>query len=355
MRALIISLALVVAGVAHAQKNPDLEKAQVLLAGKKYDQAMKALDVAAKKGGLDRESLLTLLESRGLAEASLGKLDRAEESFRSVLQLDARRDLTGKYTGAAAQAIAAAKEWFKANGGIELGPLDPGAEGGRVKQISLFVKNDPLKLINQVRFYTRVDGGAWKPTDAKVLNGVSVIDVDAVTIEWWAEAQSERKDQLMFFGSAGRPVKQSAPAPVVAKVEAPTPTPTPAPVATTVAPVETKREEPAASSGSALRPVGYVLLGLGVAAAGTGLYFGITSNAAREGIKAELAAGGYDQAALYARDQDAIMRAAVANVLLISAGALGVTGALFWFLGRDVTVAPAVSSSGGSVTLMGRF
>ncbi|MFO0601441.1 MAG: hypothetical protein U0228_39435 [Myxococcaceae bacterium] len=360
MRALVLCVAVALSSsAALAQKNPDLEKAQLLLAGKKYDQALKAIEAAAKKGGLDRESLLTLLESRGLAEASLGKLDRAEESFRSVLQLDGKRDLTGKYTGKAAQAIAAAKDWFKANGGIELGPLEPGAEDGRVKQVSLFIKNDPLKLIALVRIYTRVDGGAWKPTEAKVINGAAALDVDAVSIEWWAEALSEKKDQLMFLASAGRPIKQSAPAPapVAAKVvdepkkEEPA---TLAPVAKAEpAPVEVKSEP--TSSGSALRPAGYVLVGLGVAAAGVGAYFGITSSSTRETVKADLAKGGYDPVELYQRDQGAIMRATVANVLFVSAGALGLTGGLLWFLGRDVTVTPTVGGSGGGVTLLGHF
>jgi len=96
---------------AFGQRNADLEKAQQFLAQKKYDAALKSIEAAAKKGGLERESLLTLLESRGLAEASLGQTQKAEESFRSVLQLEPRRDLTGKYTGKVVPVIAAAKEW----------------------------------------------------------------------------------------------------------------------------------------------------------------------------------------------------------------------------------------------------
>ena len=76
---------------AFAQRNPDLEKAQQLLAQKKYDAALKSIEAAAKKGGLERESLLTLLESRGLAQAFLGQTEKAEESFRSVLQLEPKR------------------------------------------------------------------------------------------------------------------------------------------------------------------------------------------------------------------------------------------------------------------------
>jgi tetratricopeptide (TPR) repeat protein len=347
------------ASLAFAQRNPELEKAQLLLSQKKYADALKSLDAAAKKGGLDRESLLTLLESRGLAQASLGQLDRAEENFRSVLQLEPKRDLTGKYAGKVAGVIASAKEWFKANGGIEVGPLEPGVQDGRVKQVSLFVKNDPLKLITQVRFYLRKDGGAWKPAEVQVVNGAAATDVDGDVIEWWAELMSERKDQLMFLGSAGRPIKQSAPLAVpepvvVAKKDAPVPEKKLEPRPVTVVPDEKNEltEAPAQANGSALRPVGYVLLGLGVVAAGVGTYFGVTSSAARDGIKKDLAAGGFDTAALYARDQTAIGNARIANILFASAGGLAIAGGICWFLGRDVVVVPG---AGGGFAVIGQF
>lgn len=203
-RMLLLALALS-AATATAQRYPDLQKAQTLLAQKKYDAALKALDAAEKKGSLDREALLTLLESRGLALASLNKLDDAEKNFRSVLALDGKRDLTGKYQGKVAGVIAAAKDWYAKNGGIELGALEPGAEDGRVKQVSLFVKNDPLKLITHIRFYLRTDGGAWKPVDTNVANGAAAVDTDAATVEWWAAALTEKQDQLMFLALRASP------------------------------------------------------------------------------------------------------------------------------------------------------
>lgn len=340
---------------AVAQRNPDLEKAQQLLAAKKYDAALKSIEAAAKKGGLERESLLTLLESRGLAQASLGQTQQAEESFRSVLQLEPRRDLTGKYTGKVVPVIAAAKEWFKANGGIELGPLDPGTEDGRVKQVSLFVKNDPLKLITQAKFYVRKDGGAWKPVETTLANGAAAVDVDGEVIEWWAELLSERKDQLMFLGSAGKPIKQTAPAPVaVAKVEekkADAPVNT-VPLETKVTPAETTLTAQPVTRGSPLRPVGFVMMGLGVAAIGVGSYFGINSSSIRTTVRTSLDAGGYDPNELYARDQTAISQAAIANTLFIGGGALALSGLLFVILGTDVVVVPG---AGGGATVVGKF
>lgn len=365
----IALVSLLAASAAFAQKNPDLEKAQKLLAAKKYPEALKAIDAASKKGNLDRDSLLTLWESRGLAEASTGKLDKAEESFRAVLQLDARRDLTGKYTGKVADVVARAKEWFKNNGGIEVGPLDPGAADGKVTQISLFVRNDPLKLISKAKFYVRVDGGPWKPVEAKIVNGAAATDVNATTVEWWAELVSEENNQLLFLGSAGKPVKQAAPAPVAvakAPVDEPKKVDEPVKEQPKLTPKDTPKEDDLAKTevtksggGSALRPVGYVLIGLGVASAGVGAYFGITSNGMRERIKADLMSGAASIPELYTRDQAAITNAALANTLFISAGVLAVTGGIFWFLGRDqggaVTIAPVVTGNGGAVSVSGRF
>lgn len=349
-RALLLSLALL-ATSASAQRYPDLQKAQTLLAQKKYDAALKALDAAEKKGGLDREALLTLLESRGLALASLNKLDEAEKNFRSVLALDGRRDLSGKYQGKVNTVIAQAKDWYAKNGGIELGPLEPGAEDGRVKQVSLFVKNDPLKLITHIRFYVRADGSAWKPLDTTVSNGAAAVDVDAATIEWWAAALTEKQDQLMFLASAGRPVKQSAPAPVAtAKNDAPREAVlTPAPAEQPVADV---RETTATTTMSPVRGVGIGLLVAGALAGGVGTYFGITSNVATGNIRTSLMNGGYDPDALYQQDQTRIMQSAVANALFITAGALGITGIILTIIGKDVVVAP---NANGGATVSGRF
>src|SRR4051812_14748318 len=103
---------------SYAQKNPELEKAQKLLASKKYADALKALEAAEKKGGLDHDSYMTLLESKGLSQASLNKVDPATESFKALLSIDPRRDLEGKYKGDVVKAITAAQEWVKANGAL---------------------------------------------------------------------------------------------------------------------------------------------------------------------------------------------------------------------------------------------
>lgn len=333
-RALLLTLSLASLS-ALAQKNPDLEKAQALLAQRKYADALKAIEAAEKKGGLDRDSYLTLLESKGLALASTNKLDKAEESFRAVLGLDPKRELAGKYSGAIGKPIAAAQEWIKANGALELVALDPGTADGRVKQISFAVKNDPFKLIKVVKFFLKMDGGSWKPVQGVLTNGAASIDTDAATVEWWAETQDDNKNQVAFLGSAVRPVKNVAPA-VVAAVEKkvvdapkeePKPALTPEPKSEPVAAVTTE------TASSPLRPISYGLLGAGVIGLGVATYFGVTYNSQRQLIRDDLAANRGTQAELYERDQAAIRNGTIANVLFVAGGALVASGAVLWFVG----------------------
>ena len=324
---------------AFAQKSPDLEKAQQLLAQRKYDLALKSIEAAEKKGGLDRDSYLTLLESKGLALASTGKNDKAEEAFRVLLSLDGKRDLAGKYAGKVGVPITAAQAWVKTNGLLELVALDPGAADGKVKQISFAVKNDPLGLVKTVRFYLKQDGGTWKPMDGALNNGAASLDTDADLVEWWAEAQDGLKNQLAFLGAAVRPVKNVAPAPVAVAKKDPEP----------VKPVEEpKKAEPTAAPAAAVdtsasrsspaRPIEYMVGGVGVAALITGMVLGATNTSAQS-IRDDLAAGRGTQAELYTRDQARISTNIAANVLFIGGGVLAATGVVLFFVGADSSVA----------------
>ncbi len=355
MRTLLLVLSLS-SFAALAQKNPDLEKAQAQLAQRKYADALKSLDAAEKKGGLDRDSYLTLLESKGLALAQTNKADAAELSFRAVLCLDPKRELAGKYAGPVGKPIAAAIEWAKANGALELVALEPGVSNGRVKQISFAVKNDPLKLVKVVKFYVKSDGGSWKPTPGTVTNGAGSLDVDADVVEWWAETQDDKSSQVAFLGSALKPIKNTAPAPV-AVVEKKPDAPKADPVMTPKA--EPKPEPVAAAvteaASSPLRPIGYGLLGAGVIAIGVGAYFGVTYNSERAAIKDALMTGSATQASLFERDQAAIQNGVIANALFIGGGALVAGGAVLWFVGGHSSSMAIVPMGTNGLAVSGTF
>lgn len=350
---LIVTLASSGALAADAPKNPDLEKAQKALGAKKYADALKSLEAAEKKGGLDLDSYSTLLESKALCLASTKKLDKAEEEFRKLLSLDPRRDLAGKYKGDVVKALEAALDWVKKNGGLQVAALDPVSEKGKVKQVSVSLKNDPLKLAKSARIHVKQADGTWKPTDVAFTNGVAAADTDVAEVEYWAEVQDASKDQLMFLGSAIRPQKATAPA-VVAEAPKPVEKPVEKPaakpaekVAAAEAPV--KEEEPkltpkehtedgsiteeSPKSGSMLRPVSYAVLGAAILTAGVGVYFGASSAGARSQILVDKMSMTVSQQALYDRDQAAIGQAKVANGLFITAAIVAVIGVVMFVFG----------------------
>jgi hypothetical protein len=356
MNARLMLLVVGLSASAFAQRPPELERAQTAMGERHYEVALKALDGLWKKPNLERDTVLTVLELRGLALASTGKADAADESFRALLALDPHRPLAGKYQGKAAGPIAAAVKWFEGNGALEVSALPPGAQNGRVKQLGLQVKNDGLQLGRVARFHVRGESGVWKVTDAPLLNGAATLDVDGATFDWWAELLGERTAQLVFLASAGRPVHDVAPAPVAVvtpepvKASPPSDRPVESP-APSLTPTQVSQPGPLAGP-STVRTVGYVLLGAGVVAAAIGVYFGVTSSSLRSGIMADLTAGRSTQADLYARDQRAIMNATIANALFIGAGVVGITGGVLWFVGRTEV---QLAAGPGSVSVTGRF
>ncbi|MBL8953289.1 MAG: hypothetical protein JNK82_21095, partial [Myxococcaceae bacterium] len=293
MRALLLTLTLTASALAAAGepvKHPELEKAQKALASKKYADALKLLDAAEKKGGLDVDSYATLLESRALALASTKKVDQATTELKKLLALDPRRDLAGKYKGDVVKALDAALAWVAQAGGNQLVALDPEASGGKVKKVSVQVKNDPLSMVKAVRINVR-DGNGWRPVDAAPAGGIASADTDAAEVEFWAEAWDDKKNQVETLGSAIRPITQTAPV-AVAAAEKPKAVEKAAPVAD--APKESAQltpadkepetnlvEEPAPKKNVGLRAVSYALIGAGIITAGVGTYFGVSSQSAR--------------------------------------------------------------------------
>jgi len=339
MRALLFAVTLTGAAVAtagEAPKNAELEKAQKALAAKKYPEALKQIDAAEKKGGLDLESYSTLLESKALALASTKRLDAAAEEFKKLLALDPRRDLAGKYKGEVVKALETALAWVNQSGGNQLVALEPETAGGKVKKVSVQVKNDPLKMVKAVRIHLK-DG---KSVDAALANGVASADTDSESVEFWAEAFDDKKNQVELLGSSIRPISQTAPAPAPVVAEKPK-TAESAPVAEApkeqpkLTPKETEpeptlTEEP--KKGSGLRAVSYALLGASVITAGVGAYFGVSAQSSRAQILMDQMAGTFSQQVLYDRDQAAIGQAKIANGLFIAAAAVAVIGVILFVI-----------------------
>ncbi len=352
MRALLIAALVtsLAATAAEAPKNADLEKAQKALAAKKYPDALKAIEAAEKKGGLDLDSYTTLVESKALSLASTKKLDKAEEEFKKLLAMDPRRDLAGKYKGDVLKALDPALTWVGQAGGIQVVATDPVAQNGRITSVSVTVKNDPLSMVKAARIWVRNDGGAWKPSDVAVTNGTATAEAGGAEVEYWAELLDGARNQVKLLGSQLRPARATAPAPVA---EAPKKEEkaAPAPAATT-AEAQPRVEQPpkltpsessqtadatvtdeAPKSGSILRPVSYAVLGAALIAAGVGVYFGATSESAKSSIRMDYMSMSFSPQALYDRDQARIGQAQIANGMFITAAVAAAIGVVLFVLG----------------------
>jgi hypothetical protein len=356
-----------VASIASAQ---ELEKAQKLMGAKKYDAALKSLESAAKKSGLDRDSYLTILELKGLAEAQSGKDKLSEATFKQLLSIDPKRSLVGKYSGKPMVAIGAAQTYVLNNGALEAVALEPTTEGGMVKQLNVAVKNDGLSLAKMVRFHVRGDSGVWKASESPILNAAASTAASGASVDYWVEVLGDKNAQLLLLGIPTKPVKAvAAPEkPIQVAVKEPVKEVVVESVKTDVPKAAMKIDEATtkideakvvvsdeSKASSPIRPIGYGLMAAGVVAVGVGAYFGITANGARESIKADLAAGSATQQQLYDRDQQAISSSTIANVLFAAGGALAVTGGVLWFVGGDEPAKVAVLPSLNGVLVSGNF
>lgn len=357
MRALLIAAVVtsLAATAAEAPKNADLEKAQKALAAKKYPDALKAIEAAEKKGGLDLDSYTTLVETKALSLASTKKLDKAEEEFKKLLAMDPRRDLAGKYKGEVLKALDPALTWVGQAGGIQVIATDPVAQNGRITSVSVTVKNDPLSMVKSARIWVRNDGGAWKPSDVAVTNGTVTAEAGGAEVEYWAELLDGSKNQVKFLGSQLRPARATAPAAVAEapkKEEKPAAAKPAAEPAATTAEAQPRVEQPpkltpsentqtadavvadeAPKSGSILRPVSYAVLGAALIAAGVGVYFGATSESAKSSIRMDYMSMSFSPQALYDRDQARIGQAQIANGMFITAAVAAAIGVVLFVLG----------------------
>ncbi len=358
--------------VALAQANPELEKANRFLFDQKFADAAKALEAASKVQGNGREVVTRIYELQGIVHGQLGQATKAREAFQALLSLDPKRELNGKHNTKVVAAFSAAKEWANANSPLKFeaakAALD---EKGKVMQLAAKVKSDSMRLTRKVRFHLRADEAKWQVQDSELQGTYAAANTDAMGVEWWAELLGENDRVLMLVGSEAAPQREGKvkdkPAPVVVgdapkRDEAPPPE---SKVEPTQPPQDKRAEQivdeaPASSSG-ALRPLGYVLMGVGLAGVGVGTAFGVQSSAARSRIvnatkDSQDRVTGLTQREAFLLEPQAKSQALIANVLFGVGGGVALLGGIFWLVGGsspDASV--AVSPTLGGVVVSGTY
>ena len=362
---------LLCATAALAQSNPDLEKANRFLFDQRYAEAAKALEAAARVPGNGREAVTRIYELQGIVCGQLGQTTKAREAFQALLSLDPGRELNGKYAQKVVAAFAAAKDWASISPPLEFKSAKAAIDkSGRVMQLATKVKNDSMHLARKARFHLRADDAAWTEQDGELQGAYAAANTDAVGVEWWAELLGENERVLMLVGSQSAPLREGKVKERPAVAAADTPKTQDSKTAGT-SPVEGKKPDAkpqavaagrASSSSGAVRPVGYVLMGVGVVGVGVGAIFGYQSSAARSKIAnatrdSQNRVTGITQKEAFTLEPQAKTQALIANVLFGVGGGVALVGGVLWLVGgsssdsASVSIAPTV----GGVVASGRF
>ncbi len=368
-------LLLLCATVALGQSNPELEKANRFLFDQKFPEASRALEAAARVPGNGRETVVRIYELQGVVYGQLGQATKAREAFQAVLSLDPKHELSGKYAPKVLAAFAASKEWASANPPLDFKAAKAAIdEKGRVMQLAAKVKNDSMRLVRKVRFHLRPDDSRWSEQDSELQGVYAAANTEALGVEWWAELLGDNDRVLMKVASEAVPVREGklkervvvADVPKKEKEEV------------KVAEAKPRLDEPVQevtsdvkpdaivvsnpSSSSPLRPVGYVLIGVGVVGVGVGAYFGVQSSATR--IKITNAARdsqgrvtGITQKEAFDLEPQARSQALIANVLFGVGGGVALLGGIFWLVGGSASdgVSVSVAPTVGGVVVNGGF
>lgn len=318
---LMLSAALVLATAA----NPDLARGEELFTQYKYADAIKALTKARTAKGLDRASLLKILELTGVSAGQLRQTAQAQAAFRELLVLDPAHQLQTEYAPRVMTPFYEVRQQVIERGSLEVKPI--ATTTTRVESVGVSLVRDPLSMARGVRFHLLTDG-AWKTTDAMLTAGTATLPVSAPEVTWWAELLGENEAVLAMVGSEAAPRVDGRPTPVAAAEPA------------------AKVEKVPTRSSSPLRGVSYAVVGVGVVAAGVGAYFGVQSSAAFAQVRRAPTDSvgritGLTERRAYQLDAQGKQQAMIANVLFVSAGVLAAGGVAMWIAGAPVVVTPA--------------
>ncbi|MBS1150503.1 MAG: uncharacterized protein H6Q89_2201 [Myxococcaceae bacterium] len=325
MGLLFLSAALLVASVP---ENPDLKRGEELFAEYKYPEAIKALARARAVKGLDRESLLRILELTGVSAGQQRQTAVAQAAFREMLVLDPTRQLATEYAPRVMTPFYEVRQQVLEAGALEFKPRPAVTGPAGVESVGVSLVRDPLGMARGVRFHL-LSADGWKELAAPLKGGGAILPVGAPEARWWAELLGENESVLALVGSEAAP-RVEAPAPAVAIA------PRNEPI------VEVKQ----ARAGSPLRGISYAVLGGAAVSAGVGAWFGVQSADAFAQIRRASVDGsgridGLTERRAHELDAQGKQNATIANALFITAGALAVGGVVIWFLGAPVTVSPA--------------
>jgi len=311
-----LSLFLLVPLAASAQVAELLPQAKALMAKQKWADAAPLVQKAFAEPGNDYETFLTLLELKGVIAAMTATKQQDnkndyKDAFGKILSLDPDRRLKGKWPKKAQQAFAEVLR--KPPAALEIETSTASQANGKITEIAIGLKGDPLHMAKTVLFNWRTVGAKWKTHPVPATIGRVAAKVEGGKIEWYATVLGENDAELGHLASADIPMMDKA----IGAVADPVPTndnfgkkgngkdakdnkAKDAPEQAQLTPDDTKTEKPATevevekpSTSTWKSYAGYAGVGLGVVGVAVGSVFGVMSNGARNSFTgAKTDAGG---------------------------------------------------------------
>lgn len=353
-------LVLVLATASFAQTAQDhLKKARTLVDKKQYGPALKLVEKAGSEAGNDLETTLELLELSGICNAALKKAGPAKTAFARLLSLAPTFTLERKVPPQVTKAFGDAKA--SAGEPLTIAPTTPDMNGGKIAEIAVDVRADPLKLAKTVIFNYRANGGKWKTRAAPAALGRVAAKVEAENkVEWYATVLGANDTELMRIRNVDAPIAHTYRAPTPPMKDLP---PEPVAVASPT-PDAPRRSDPSEAPPrltpeerrddsidlvdrgggrkSWVTPLGVVLLAGAAGALGTGIYFGSDSRNAgilfNRGVRDGDPVVGLSRADALALDARVRNGGLIANTMYGVAGALALTGLAVLIFGPNEPV-----------------
>ncbi|MBM4779590.1 MAG: hypothetical protein GQE15_17935 [Archangiaceae bacterium] len=322
-----------------AAAEPNLERAKALVGALQFPAAKSALLEAKKAQALTHAEVLDLYELSGIVAGSTKDPRAATEAVRVLLVLEPGFKLKGKYSPKVTTPFFEARALAKQVGSPDLVLDHRDHAEGVLTKVVLRSTSDGGGLVKQVRLDVDEDGATR-----------------VVTLPWAAQLEvAVRARKLVvtpvLLSEAGWRLVE--PAALISEAPAPPPPPPPA---VTVPVVVVATPAPAATT-SGVRTVGYVLGGVGLAAAGLGAYFGVRSQTARTTLLGAVRDGvvtGVTRAQALELNREIVTGATLANLSFASAGALIIGGVVCWLVGAPPsTVVSLVPLEGGGLGSVG--
>lgn len=297
-----------------------------------YDKALKVAEAALKEPDLDREAVAALYELVGVAAATLDRGPKAREAFLLLLLVAPEHQLSLDHPPRVRTPYFEARSQAARLGPLTLTATPPRRVQGRIRELEVVVRDAVPLPARAVRFTVREDDRPERVATMPVPPGKRLtLAVSGVAVRWTAELLGERGAVLRTLHREELP---PAPPPVALA-----PPPLPAP------------EPPPPPAGLWLRPLGYGVGAVGLAALGGGAALGVLSSDARAKVANATRSGGVvtgmsqrDAAAL---DAAARTEAFWANAGFIGGGVLAAAGAAFVAFGPSPPKVALLPAPGG--------